>query len=80
MTKWEYKSLLVQITNTGPNIDLPKFGADGWELVSVAPKIVALNLPELKIKPGMGSQTVTAQQNAWQQTTELIYIFKRPSI
>jgi len=80
MTKWEYKSLLVRVTNTGPDIDLAKLGIDGWELVSVVPKIIALNLPELKIKAGMGSQTVTAQQNAMMATSEFVYILKRPTI
>ena len=80
MTKWEYQSLIVQVTKTGPNIDLAKLGAEGWELVSVVPKIATLNIPELKIKVQFRDQSVTAQENAWHQTTELIYTLKRPII
>ena len=79
MAKWEYQSILVQVTKSGPNIDLAKLGMDGWELVSAVPKVVALNLPEIRIKPAFGSQVVEAQGSAWEQTTELIYILKRPA-
>ena len=80
MTKWEYKTILVRITQTGLDIDLAKLGTEGWELVSVVPKTVAFTLPELKIKPGMGSSTVVAQQNVTMTTYEYAYILKRPAI
>lgn len=79
MTKWEYKSLIARVSASGPEIDLAKLGTEGWELVSVVAKTVTLTLPELTIKPGLGSQKVTAQQGAPMADVELIYVFKRPA-
>ena len=78
MTKWEYKSFVVGYNNTGPNIDLAKLGADGWELVSMAPKTFVMNIPEMTMKPALARQVLSAQENAVMANVELIYIFKRP--
>jgi hypothetical protein len=77
MIKYEYKTLPVQVKETGPEIDLNKWGVDGWELVTVIPRSGVLTLPELVVKPGIGRQTVTSQQSATIVNTLLIYVLRR---
>jgi len=77
MTKWEYKTVIVQVTKKNLDIDLSNLGRDGWELVSAAPKTFGMNFPEMTIKPAIGSQKISAQQNAIMGIVEIIYFFKR---